>query len=224
VESASLCYAFVCLYAKDERNAETFCRRAIAVADRIIADNKCRANDVCEAAYPKNLGVVIRGRAYARWLLGEGLDRAAMRQVSEYMATWCLSKAMDCKRFHDSMTMNVYMEGVRAAMVACDLDRAAELLKTKQKLRWHHGVERSLWRRLIEAYPDIGDGLKVELEVFFDRVRDPDFEERVEGGPSTFINREILALETGIIRQMYVINASPHDDPDPKKVIEAIAR
>ncbi len=59
---------------------------------------------------------------------------------------------------------------------------------------------------------------------FFDRVRDPDFEEKLDGKTPTYIGREILALETGIIRQMYLINQSATDEVDPQAVIEAIAR
>ncbi|MCP4591369.1 MAG: hypothetical protein GY842_11530 [bacterium] len=224
VEDESLVFGLDCLYASDHQHGSEFCQRAIAVADRIISENKCRASELSEAGYPENLAVVLRGRAYSLWLLGEPLDRADMRQVAEHLTTWCLTKALDHTRFHDSVTMCTYLQGVRAAMVACDLDHAAELLRTKHKLRWHHGMERDLWERLIQAYPDVSDDLKEEFGTFFDRVRDPDFEDRIEGGPPTFINREMLALETGIIRQMYVINDSAVDAVDPTTVIRAVAR
>jgi len=224
VESSSLCLGLDCQYAGDVEHAELFFRRAVAVADKLIAEDKCRSNPINEGGYSQNLAVVIRGRAYSRWLLGAGLDRAEMRQVAEHMVTWCLTKALDRKRIHDSMTMSPYMEGVRAAMVACDLDLAAEFLRTKHKFHWHHALERDLWTRLIAAYPDVNDDLKEEVEAFFDRVRDPDFEEKPDGKVPTFLNRDILALETGIIRQMYVINNSALDPVDPKDVIRAVAR
>jgi hypothetical protein len=228
VEGSSLVLALECFCAGDTEHGAAFCRQAISVANRIIAEDRCTSNPVAEAGYPKNLAEVLRGRAYAQWLLGAELDRAEMRRVGEHLATWCLTKATDFKRFHRSMTMSVYLDAVRAAMVACDLDYAVKLLKTKHKFRWHHAGERDLWTRLIAVYPDIGPDLRQELEVFFDRVRDPDFDE-FEWGEfgrkiRTFINREILALETGIIRQMYVVNASALDPVDPKAVIEAVAR
>lgn len=65
--------------------------------------------------------------------------------------------------------------------------------------------------------------MRQEVESFFDRVRDPDFEEKPDGKIPTFIRRDILALDTGIIRQMYLVNASPLDTLDPKAVIEAVA-
>ena len=217
-----------CLYAGDQSHGSAFLRQSIKHANRVEVDGLCRANEVCEAGYPHNLAVVIRSRAYARWLLGETLDRAEMRQVAEYLTTWCLTKATDCKRFHRSMTMSYYLDGVRAAMIACDLDYAAELLKTRHKFRWHHAGERDLWTRLIAAYPEVSLDLRRDVEVFFDRVRDPDFEEfelDARGEKiSTFINREILALETGIIRQMYVVNRSALDPVEPGAVIEAVAR
>jgi hypothetical protein len=224
VEGIELHGALACLYADDRAHGDAFCERAIAVAERIIAEDRCRSNPVAEAGYPRNLGAVMRGRAYSRWLLGEPLDRPEMRRMAEYIATWCLTKALDRRRFHDSRTMNIYLEGVRAAMVACDLDYAAELLKTKHEFRWHHAVERDLWTRLIAAYPEVDEPLRMEFETFFDRVRDPDFED-LPGGhpPPTFVNREILALETGIIRQMYLVNASALEPVSAEAVIEPVA-
>ena len=228
VEGIELHGAMACFYADDRIHGEAFCQRAIAVANRIIAEDRWHDNPVIEAGYPYSLGEVLRGREYARWLLGESLDRAEMRQVAEYLTTWCLTKATDHRRFHDSMTMCFYLQGVRAAMIACDLDYAAELLKTRHKFRWHHAGERDLWTRLIAAYPEVSLDLRRDVEVFFDRVRDPDFEEfelDARGEKiSTFINREILALETGIIRQMYVVNRSALDPVEPGAVIEAVAR
>ncbi|MGQ9648723.1 MAG: hypothetical protein ACUVXJ_01270 [Phycisphaerae bacterium] len=220
--------ALHCLYAGDDVHGDEFLQRAIKHANRVEANDLWCANPVAEAGYPHNLAVVIRSRAYARWLLGEILDRSEMRRVGEYLTTWCLTKAIDHRRFHDSMTMCFYLEGIRAAMIACDLDYAAELLRTKHKFRWHHAVERDLWTRLISAYPEVTLDLRGELAEFFDRVRDPDFEEfeldRHGQKISTFINREILALETGIIRQMYVVNRSALDPVEPGAVIEAVAR
>jgi hypothetical protein len=217
-----------CLYASDRIHGDEFLQRATKHANRVEADNLCRANEVCEAGYPHNLAVVVRSRAYARWLLGETLARSEMRSVGEYLTTWCLTKATDHRRFHDSITMCFYLQGVRAAMIACDLDYAAELLKTKHKFRWHHAGERDLWTRLIAAYPEVSLDLRGELEEFFDRVRDPDFEEFELDAHGqkirTFINREILALEAGIIRQMYVVGRSALDPVEPGAVIEAVAR
>jgi hypothetical protein len=217
-----------CFYADDDGRGVAFLQCAIKHADRVEANDLYHANPVVEAGFPRNCATVLRSRAYARRLLGETLDRAEMRQVAEYLTTWCLTQATDRKRFHRSMTMSIYLDSVRAAMIACDLDYAAELLKTRHKFRWHHAGERDLWTRLIAAYPEVSLDLRREIEVFFDRVRDPDFEEfelDARGQKiSTFINREILALETGIIRQMYVINRSALDPVEPGAVIEAVAR
>ena len=224
VEAQELCLALPCFYAGDNVHGHAFCQRTIKVADRIIAEDRCRANDVCEAAYPRNLGVVLRGRTYARWFLGGTLDRAQMRRVAGLISEWCLTKALDHRRFHDSTTMNFYLQSIRAAMIACDLDYAIELLNTKHKLRWHHGFEQGLWKHLINGYPEVNEGTRRSVERFFDRVRDPDFEEKIDGVTPTFINRDILALETGIIRQMYVVNDSALDEMDPMVVIEAVAQ
>ena len=107
-------------------------------------------------------------------------------------------------------------------MVAYELDYAGELLATKQPLLWHHGTERELWTRLVEAYPAMKLKLREDVASFFDRVRDPDFKEALDGLP-TFINREALALDTGIVRQMYLVNATSVERVDPTAVIEAVA-
>jgi hypothetical protein len=127
-----------------------------------------------------------------------------------------------------AMTMSLYLEGVRGAMIASDLDYAAELLKTKHKFRWHHAGEHDLWARFIAAYPNLTQEMRAEFERFFDRVRDPDFKEEEWNDTAyrfipTFINREILALETGIIRQMYLVNASSLDPVNANAVIQAVA-
>jgi hypothetical protein len=228
VESMNLRFGLYCFYAGDGVRGAAFCQRAIAVADRIETDDLCRVDSLREAGYPHNMAVVVRGRTYGQWLLGQPLNRHEMRRVATLLVEWCLDKATDRKRFHDSMTMCYYLQGVRAAVIASDLDYASELLKIKHKFRWHHAGERDLWTRFIVAYPDVPQEMRDELENFFDRVRDPDFKEEEWSDTAhrfipTFINRDILALETGIIRQMYLVNASPLDLVDPQAVIDAVA-
>lgn len=217
--SEELSCALVCLYAGDHRRGEIFLNRTVRNADRLIAERRYLDTDVAAAGHPMQLAWILRGRAYARWLLGEPLDRRELRQVAEHLATWCLTKADDCKGFDLPTTMDPYIQAVRAAMIACDLDYAGDLLKAKRKLRWHFAEERGLWTRLVQMYPELTDAFDIELEAFFDKVRDPDFRDVDRAYP----DRETLALETGIIREMYVIRASPHDPVDPKAVIEAIA-
>lgn len=121
--------------------------------------------------------------------------------------------------------MDFFIAAVRTAIVASDLDYASELLRTNRELRWNFAEQRSLFGRMIQMYPDLTDAFDIEFEAFFDKVRDPDYHD----GPPQRIeqwiphDREMLALETGIIREMYVVRASPHDAVDPKAVIEAIA-
>jgi hypothetical protein len=215
-------FALDCAYAGDHRRAEVFLRRTIEHADWIEEQRRYLDTEVAEAGHPLNLAEIKRGRAYARWLLGEPLDREALLVASTYMTNWCRTKAEDRRRFQISMTMGTYLEGVRAALVGGDLAQAADQLGIDQPFHRHHGVERSLWIRLIDGYPFPKAPFRREFEEFFDRVRDPDF---VEGTPprETFIRRDWLALETGLIRQMYLLNASPEDPMDPRAVLAAVA-
>jgi hypothetical protein len=211
-----------CAYAGDHARAYLLFERAIKFANRLEAEDRFCNTEVAEAGHPHDLAEVVRARALAHWILGELLNRADLRKAAELFVTWCLTKAEDRRRFNDSVTMNVYLQGVRCAFMANDLDYARDLLATKHKLQWHHGNERKLWTRLVSAFPKIDAQLRDDIEGFFDRVRDPDFKEVLDGLP-TFVNREALALDTGIIRQMYLLNASPLDSVEPLTVINAVA-
>jgi len=236
----------VCLYAGDWDRGVIFLDRTIRNANRLEAEERFHDTEVAEAGYPLSHAEAIRARALARWLLDDlatrpdpwraakmtpfssitrdfsRLDRADLRKAAEMFVAWCLKKAEDRKRFVSTYTMNIYLQGVRCAMIANDLDYAGELLAIKQPLLWHHGTERELWSRLVETYPAMKDKLREDVASFFDRVRDPEFKEILDGLP-TFVNREALALDTGITRQMYLVNASPLDPVDPRAVIEAVA-
>ncbi len=153
------------------------------------------------------------------------MGRKELRGASGHFATWCMAMAEDHERFDDPLTMDFFIAAVRTAIVASDLDYASELLRTNRELRWNFAEQRSLFGRMIQMYPDLTDAFDIEFEAFFDKVRDPDYHD----GPPQRIekwiphDREMLALETGIIREMYVVRSSPHDAVDPKAVIEAIA-
>ncbi|HNQ24956.1 MAG TPA: hypothetical protein PKK06_17905 [Phycisphaerae bacterium] len=217
-----LSIGLTCLYSGDERRAKVFLCRTIRNADRLEAEDRFHDTEVAEAGHPYDLAEVIRARALAHWLLGEPLNRADLRRAAEMFVTWCLTKAEDRRRFIDSLTMSIYLQGVRCALMANDLDYARDLLATKHKFQWHHGNERELWMRVVSAFPKIDARLREDIEVFFDRVRDPDFKE-VQDRLPTFINREALALDTGIIRQMYLVNGAPLDQVYPQAVIDAVA-
>lgn len=214
-----------CAYVGQTDVATAFFKRAVATADRIVAEGLCQRLPATSAGYPRNLAVVLRGRAYAHWLLGKPLDRQELRRVADHFREWCSTKAMDRERSDDPLKMDFLIAAVRAAMIACDLDFAGAILRTQHKLRWHFEEERSLLGRLIEMYPDVTDAFDIEFEAFFDKARNPDYHD----GPPQQVDewvphdREMLALETGIIREMYIIRASPHDSVDPKAVIDAVA-
>lgn len=216
--------ALDCLYAGDLEYGSAFLREAISHADGNLRVDNCRATPVAQHAYPRNLGVIIRGRCYAVWLLGGEINRPVLREAAEYITSWALRKAVDHERFRASSTMSLYLDGVRATMLSGDVAFALELLSTRHSFRWHHGVERDLWARLLETYPDVSTGIRTEFEEFFDRVRDPDYRELPDGNVPTFINRHLLALETGMIRQMYFHNQSLDDPLSAQGVIDAVAR
>jgi hypothetical protein len=218
-----LAAGLLCLYAGDRERGDVFLRRAADFADRLIREQRYLDTEVAESGHPRNYARIIAGWALARWLLGEPLDRSSLREAAGDMVTWCRTKAQDRRRFNDSLTMTFYVQGVRLALISCDLDYAGTLLQVRDRFRWHHGREVTLWRRLVEMYPDVSDEFDDEVERFFDVVRDPDFSDSDEIG-SVCVDRDAVALETGIIREMYIMNASPHDDPDANEVVRAVGR
>ena len=213
-----------CLCAGQDEHGETLLRRAVRNADRLISEDRLHDTEIADIDYPRPLGEIVQGRAYAKWLLDEPLDRDTIRKAAEHLVTWCLTKPDDHKRFISNVTMDYYLTGVRCALIAFDIPYASELVSTKQRFLFHHLNEKQLWARFVERYPRFDDEFRDEFEKFFDRVRDPEFKD--ESGTKDamiYVRHEWLALDMGIIRQMYLLNASPLDPVDPQVVIDAVA-
>lgn len=219
---ANLSHALACLYAGQRELAEPFLERAITYANELERQNQFHDTEVAECAYPCSLAEVLQARAYARWLLGQDLDRGTMKQAAQHFVDWCLTKPDDCRRFVSPVTMGFYLEGIRAAAVSGDIDFARKFVEAPHRFTDYHAEERDLWRSLLTSYPRLDQRFREQFEEFFDRVRNPDFQVTVGGYP-TFVRREWLALDTGIIRQMYFVNASPLDTVDPQAVVDAVA-
>lgn len=214
--------ALRCIYAADDLRGGMFLRRADYYADRLIAEKRYLDTPVAVAGHPRHLAEILRFRAYTQWLLGMRLKREDLRQAASDYIEWCLAKAEDKKRFSDPVTMGLYLDGARVAMVAGHLDYASELLATQQPFRWRHAPERQLWIRLTSSLPNVDDELKKDIEGFFNRVRDPDFE-GLDSSGNVSARARWLALDSGIIRAMYIMNRSPDEAVDPKTVIAAVA-
>jgi hypothetical protein len=220
--TASFSDGLVCAYAGDHLHARIFFERAIRNADRLEREDRFHDTEIAECAYPCSLAEAIQARAYARWLLGQGLDRNAIKRAAEFFVDWCLTKPDDCRRFVSPVTMGFYLEGIRAATVSGDLDFARKVDEAPHRFTEYHAEERDLWRSLLTTYPRLNQRFREQFEEFFDRVRNPDFQVTVGGYP-TFVRREWLGLDTGIIRQMYLLNATPLEPVDPQAVIESVA-
>jgi len=201
-----------------------FAQRAVDLAENMQREKRLRDTPVAEAAYPFSSGVINRDRTYARWLLGEPLNRQSLRWASECISTWCLTKANDRNQFLLDMTQDIFLQSVRVALVAGNLPYATELLGVQRQFRHHYLIEKELWSKLVSHYPDVDDDFDAEYELFFDEVRDPGFSINDEDGMVIYRDREILAFEAGMIREMYVIQASPQNELTPADVIQAVAR
>lgn len=215
----SLKLSLECLWAREDAYAQVFLVQTIQIADRCLAEDKFQDHPMSEQAYPRNFATVLQGRAYASWLLGEPLAVDVLKQAAELLRTWCLTKSGLTGRSRSDIDMNDYLRAVRTAFVAGDVAVASDYLTLKAKFRWHHAIERALWTKLITQVPSASAEFRLEFEEFFDRVRDPEFPEAKQ----VFISKKVLALESGMIRQKYLVNSSPDDPLDPKAVIAAVA-
>lgn len=162
--------ALNCLYADQKELAQQYLRRAIAVAERALREDKCRS-ERCKGGYPRNEAQLLRALAYSRGLLGEQLDgnlfvrSATLFEESSRRGDW------------DPMAQLELLGGIRMALLAGEQERAAKTLKTGRRRALKDNLEeKELLETLSHARgaEDLARLSKL-FKVFFDKVRDPGF-------------------------------------------------
>jgi len=209
-----LILALELLYAdRKSSEAQEFLRRALAVSERTTQENKL-TSELCEAAFPLNRGGLLRSHAYSLALLGHELDTASLIQASSDFEGWCKHYK---KGEWDSQSQAYYLAGVRLAIIAGDWERSERLLKIRKSFKWHQR-QFELLKRLVEEFclrhVDDPDYL-ASFDEYFDYVRDPNL------NPDVFMEKHILGLELGIIRDKYLV--SPDLSIDWKRIISAVS-
>jgi len=163
--------ALRCLYADQQELGRQYLRRAIAVAERALKEDKCRS-ERCKGGWPWNEGRLKRTLAYARALGGERFDTTLVVQASERLSEWCAGTA---KRDWDEMDQLVLLAAIRLALLAGDAERARTLLRTKRSLK-ANAEEKELLQGLAEVRPPSERApLAKPFKAFFDKVRDPGY-------------------------------------------------
>ena len=182
-------------FGSDHEQAMAFLRRTCQVAQRVIDEDKL-TSPVCQSRFPKNRGTLYRAYTYARAILGRSLDIEALRQSSRDFEEWC-------KRYEkgewDSQAQANYLSAVRLSLIAGDIDRARELLKTKRSFKWHN-TEHGLWKLLVEKREQArGDAEFIALfNYYFAKLRDPSVV------PDVYMETDVLRLELAVIADKYI--------------------
>ncbi|MDP9191459.1 MAG: hypothetical protein M3P06_07135 [Acidobacteriota bacterium] len=186
-----IAYAF----GPDYEQAVAFFRRACQVAQRAVDEDKL-SSPLCSSSFPLNRGMLYRNYTYAHVILGEPLDIEALRQSSRDFEEWCKNYG---KGEWDSQSQAYYLAAVRLSLVAGDLDRAHELLKTKKSFKWHN-TEHGLWKMLVEKRGQVRENAEFValFNYYFAKLRDPSFV------PDVYMETDVLRLELAAIADKYI--------------------
>ncbi len=198
----------------DKRLAEKFFCATIELIDRAFAEDKFHS-EFSESGLPRNQGEGLRVRSYARALMGSGLDTQALLQASEYFVEWTSDwTGADW----DSQAQSDYLVAVRMALIAGNIKRASELLKTRRSFKWHaeeHTLLKAITSEFEKGIPIANVELHQRVVAFFDRIRDPGFK------PDIFFPKDMGRLEWGVLSHKYF---TAGDDIDWPAVIDSISR
>lgn len=127
------------LYCGDRvgKESRAFLRRAVAVGERAIEEDKCRLQQ-SRRFFPINRGRTLRAMAYAQWLLGRRLDSKALIQAAKDVKSWCdgitlRSKWEDIneKRYAGAVAMTLLADDVPCALALLDESRPFVVAKPR---------------------------------------------------------------------------------------------
>jgi hypothetical protein len=202
--------------------ARRYLERCLAIAERTLAEDKLRSPR-CRDAFPENRGILLRACAFARALLGNPLEEAALRESSAAFEEACANFP---KHKWDDFQENTYLSAIRLALVAGDAETVQRLLTRRRVFRWFPEQD-DLFRGLLHllqtsAPPD--ESFQDRFKVYFDRVRDPKYKPQVQMNSGIFdvyVRRDMLRLEIGILYDKYFL--SPTKTIDWQQTIDAIA-
>lgn len=190
--------------------AELFLRRALAIADRAIAEKRLQ-DELCRFSFPHNRSRLTRARSYAACLLDVSLDEAALSQASRDNYAWAMMPEQPC---WDSQIQAYATAAIRLALVAGDQALAAEQLGTRKSFKWH-SQEHAILKRIATAAPaTLARDDLAALDAYFDVIRDPGFKADV------YHETHIVRLEMSIIRYRYFV--SKDGSIDWNRVLEQI--
>jgi hypothetical protein len=195
-----------------DANSISFFRRARAVAERALAEDKLNSPPL-DSRFPMNRAMLLRALTYARSLLGEQVDTGAMVQSASDFLHWCEGSG---KKKWDSQDQAHFLAAVRLLVLVGDFDRLQGVLKSRKSLKWH-ATEHTLWTLLSKRRGAVSDNLEFRsaLDRFFEEVRLP----RVF---DVFVELDILRLEVAAIRDKYLVALG--DEVDWPRTVASIGK
>jgi hypothetical protein len=188
-----------------------FLRRCLAVAERIIEEDKPRQGR-CIADFPLNRGQVLRASAHAHGILGK-TDPALFRDGSVDFESWVEKTGR-----WDDQDQAYYLAAARLALIGDDLGHARELLGVERSIKDH--PDQAHLVRWLSTGGRVPRGPSQRKEVakferFFSTLRNPKYKSKV------FTESSMLRWELGVLRDKYLI--SEDGFTDWKRVIVAVS-
>jgi hypothetical protein len=194
--------------------ARRFLEHCLLIAERTLAEDKLRSPR-CKDNYPKNRGILIRARTYARAILGSPLEEVALLEASAEFERACAEYP---KHKWDDYREETFLAAVRLAIIGGDGEQVKRLLRRRRLFRWHPEQDellRALASSLQASSPQKDELFKARFKAYFDRVRDPNY------NPQAFSRVPILRLELGILQDKYLFSSDRV--VDLQRTIDAIA-
>jgi hypothetical protein len=120
------------LYCGDRAGKESraFLRQAVAIGERVFADNKCRLPR-SRGFFPGNRGRTLRAMAYAHWLLGRRLDPKVLIRAADDIKAWCDTITRPSE--WDEFNQKDYVGAVAMKLLADDVPGALTLLAASRR-------------------------------------------------------------------------------------------
>ncbi len=187
------------LYLADEPAlSPQFLQRAINICDRVIED--VRKGEKTRYTYtPQVEGGILKIKALAEWIRNGAWDPGTLSAAASALAQFWGSQS---GKLFDSFVQYGYLECVRLALLARNLELARQLIAIDRKFT-HAKDEFKFLKSLIEGIEKqkVDGKIRAQFEKIFEVVRDP---------KSKYLATN-AHLEYALLKQMYFENAQKVD-------------
>jgi hypothetical protein len=178
---------------------------ALEIAGRIWREDKLREGESADF-FPTNRGKLVHRETYVRALLGQGFDR--VRLVDACMDIVDGEDSPGAKGKSPDWRQSDRLCAVRLALIAGRRDLTRKLLKKTGRMTFNsHGEEHAILLDLassFERYPLRDPGRLAKFDVFFDRIRNPDYRGRRGPQGPVFEETEVHMIDVAVVRYLFL--------------------